>query len=100
MIFCPNCGYSIAKLCDGISTCKNCHRTFDTSQINRLLSAAWSVKKLNLSIEDLLYYNNLSDEEVDFIHDNVINKGYTHDELLKLYLPVGGNYELFSKEIS
>ena len=86
MIYCPNCGFSLNQaLTDGIDTCSNCHRAFDTSKTNRLLSAAWCVRRRNLyDLEELKLNNNLTDIEWKFIDKYIINNGLTHDELLKL----------------
>jgi acetone carboxylase gamma subunit len=87
MIYCPNCGFSLnSYLTDGISTCLNCHRAFDTSKKNRLLSAAWCVRRRNLyDIDELKRYNNLTDKEWEFINHYIINEDLTHDEILKLF---------------
>jgi Zn-finger protein len=86
MIYCPFCGHNlISRLHDGISNCVNCHRVFDTSQTNRILSAAWHVRRQHLTeIEDLKSNNCLSDQEIDLVLQYVIEKGYTHDEFLKI----------------
>lgn len=87
MIFCPYCGFSLDQtLKEGISTCINCHRTFDASKFNRLLSAAWCVRRMNLNdVNDLRRYNNLTEDELDFINHHVVDKGLTHDRFLKLF---------------
>lgn len=84
MIYCPFCGHNlISRLYDGISSCSNCRRVFDTSQTNRVLSA-WHVRRQHLTeIEDLRSNNYLSDQEIKLISQYVMEKGYTHDEFLK-----------------
>jgi len=85
MIYCPFCGHSLQqRLYDGISSCSNCCRIFDSSQKNRLLSAAWCIRHLNLETKDLLNYNQLTSVELEFLEKYVFDKGYSHDELLKV----------------
>ena len=87
MIYCPFCGHSLRqRLYDGISGCSNCCRVFDSSSRNRLLSAAWCVRHLHLSDpNDLRNYNQLTDDELNFLVHYVFEKEYNHDELLKLF---------------
>ena len=65
--------------------CNNCHRVFDTSKMNRLLSAAWFARKRNVLSVNELEHLNLCNDELEFIKQEVIIKGHTHDELLKLF---------------
>lgn len=90
MVFCPFCGRTLQqKLIDGISSCSNCYRVFDSSQKNRLLSAAWYIRHLCLmDTNNLRSDNELTDVELDFLIKYVYEKGYNHDELLKLFKTV------------
>lgn len=83
---CPFCGHRIGRpIDDGITTCLNCTRVFDTSPYHRILSAAWLIRKQNLynleaikgSMEDL------TDCELQILEKYVIDDDMPHEEFLK-----------------
>lgn len=83
---CPFCGRSLDKsIEDGITTCNNCGRIFDSCDYNRLLSAAWVVRREYIIDSEVLKKKcGLSDDETKFITEFVIDKEYTHDEFLSV----------------
>lgn len=83
-MYCPYCGHILEQpLLDGISTCSNCNRIFDSSDHNRILSAAWHARRTCVTLEDLERFDYLTGDQIKFIEDYVVDSGYTHDELLK-----------------
>jgi len=84
MLYCPFCGHILdAPLANGISSCSNCNRLFDSSINNRLLSAAWHVRRRNVTLDELQHFDFLTQDQIEFIEDYVIEAGYTHDELIR-----------------
>jgi hypothetical protein len=54
---------------------------FDSSPINRLLSAAWVVRKRNLEEPDfLVYYHGLTREEAEFVVRMIADECYSHED--------------------
>ena len=86
MNYCPYCGQSLdMPLLNGISTCNRCKRVFDTSDRNRLLSAAWLVRREHTyNIEIVEFRTDLSPQELSLIYEYVIDLGYCHDDFLKI----------------
>ena len=84
--YCPYCGHSLKKVLtgEGFSTCSHCNRLFDSCRKNRLLSAAWAVRKRHLfCLEQLEFYYKLEPDELKIIEKYIIEEGYSHDEFLK-----------------
>ena len=86
MEYCPFCGHLLEEiLTDGISSCLNCHRVFDSSKKNRLLSAAWAIRRTVCEdISELKHFDYFSSEEIKVLYEYIIDKQYTHDEFLKV----------------
>ena len=84
--YCPFCGHVLKdSLKDGFTTCSHCNRIFDSCRENRLLSAAWAVRRRHfISIEQLQYFSNLPADELEIIDRYIIEEGYCHDDFLKL----------------
>ena len=83
---CPFCGRSLQKAIEyGITTCDNCHRVFDSSDYNKLLSVAWTARREHIIDSDYLQARcQLTDEETAFITKYIIDEEYTHDEFLSV----------------
>ena len=83
---CPYCGRWLERpLLSGITTCDNCHRIFDSSPLNRLLSAAWACRRQHLLDASVIRENYLLEEgELALLQSYVIDGGCSHDEFLKL----------------
>ena len=86
IVLCPFCGYSLSeKLNDGISTCENCNRVFDSSDRNRILAASWAARRWHLNDAQVLESKfNLTRDECCLINQYVIQLLYSHDEFSKM----------------
>lgn len=83
---CPFCGRTISRVIrDGITTCNNCGRVFDSSSLHKILAAAWLVRLHHVEdIETIKANYELSDEEAAIIKQYIIDLSYSHDEFLKV----------------
>ncbi len=64
---CPFCGRSPGRtLGDGITTCENCLRVFDSSTFHKILSASWVARHHNVKLV------------MKYVSDEL----YSHDEFL------------------
>jgi hypothetical protein len=81
---CPNCGHHLPQpLKDGMSSCNNCRRAFDSSTRNKILSTSWVVRKKYLfDIEYLIRESDLAKEDVEFILEYVDDFCCNHDEFV------------------
>lgn len=87
---CPFCGHRLYQaLGDGIATCNNCSRVFDSCPLNRLLSAGWVVRKKNYDDPQDLVREGFTEEEayvaICFVYENE----YSPDEYLKALRSLG-----------
>lgn len=82
---CPFCGHKLSRMLhDGITTCDNCNRIFDSSLYHRVLSASWVVRHWHVEdVETLMDRLDLSAFQANYIIDLVAEKGYSHDEFIK-----------------
>lgn len=80
---CPFCGVRVSRVIkDGITTCNHCHRIFDSSSFNKILSAAWSARQDQISDpESLQSVYDLSKLEAAIIKKY---EDYSHDDLFKI----------------
>ena len=94
---CPFCGSSLPKrLNDGIAACTHCGRIFDSSTFNRLLSAAWILKKNpSLSLERIQFQSQLSESEAIFVYTYITEYGYSHDDFIKVMKKLGINQRIY-----
>jgi hypothetical protein len=85
MYNCPHCGHQLPQeLNDGLSACLHCNRIFDSSIINRLLSASWIIRKDRArDFEKFRYCTKLSEPEAILVFSLVYEHGYSHDEFIK-----------------
>jgi hypothetical protein len=83
---CPFCGRKVSRaIKDGITTCNNCNRVFDSSSYHKVLSAAWLARRDNLSdVECLKAAYELTDCEAKIIKKYVIDEGNSHDDLIRV----------------
>jgi len=87
---CPNCGHTLQReLKDGLTHCSHCNQVFDSSDLNRLLSAAWQIRREHLSLEQVKWQLKLGDDYSILIYTFVSEYGYAHDELIKLLRKLG-----------
>ena len=82
---CPYCGFKIGHaLVDGITTCDNCLRIFDSSTLNKILSASWVVRKWHIEDPSVLEFKfGFSPEEIAPVQKFVIEQGLCHEEFIK-----------------
>jgi len=87
---CPNCGYSLeCQLSDGLTHCGHCKQVFDSSDYNKLLSAAWQVRRENICIERMKWQTKLDDDLCLFVYLFVHDYEYTHEDFAKLLKKLG-----------
>jgi len=90
LLSCPHCGYTLSEsLKDGIGSCSNCNRVFDTSPFNRILSAAWYVRRNNVADIDRLVHSGIKEADAYIALALAYDADYTHDELLKVLNGLG-----------
>ncbi len=78
---CPSCGHSLSKpICDGITSCLNCHRVFDTCRFNRLLSAGWLVRRRHYDEVDDLVRQGYTAEDAELVIRFVVENQCSPEE--------------------
>jgi len=87
---CPNCGHALHReLNDGLTHCSHCNQLFDSSDFNKLLSAAWQVRREHLTLEQVKWQLKLGDDLSILVYTFVNDYGYTHEEFIKLLKKLG-----------
>jgi hypothetical protein len=87
---CPNCGCELQlELKNGLSHCAHCNQVFDSSDYNRLLSAAWQIRRWHLSLEQVVHQLKLGEDFSILVHTFVGEHGYNHDEFIKVLKKLG-----------
>jgi Zn-finger nucleic acid-binding protein len=87
---CPFCGHSLQKeLQDGLTSCCNCEQVFDTSELNKLLSASWLVRKNHYNREQLKWHTKLDDELITLVMTFVSENSYSHQEFIQFLKRLG-----------
>lgn len=77
---CPFCGHKLKKIIsDGITTCLNCERVFDSCSTNKILSASWMLRKYHCDIDKL----ELEEAEKEILNKCIIEKCMSHDEFIQ-----------------
>jgi hypothetical protein len=85
IILCPHCGRPLSKtLEDGISSCDNCFRVFDTASYCKVLSASWVARRWNWDEASIQAKFNLTDEETKIVSYFVIEQQYCHDDFVEV----------------
>jgi hypothetical protein len=93
---CPHCGHDLMRaLNDGLTHCFHCNQVFDSSDYNKLLSAAWQVRKEHLSLEKLKHIVKLSDDEAILVSTFVGDYGYSHDDFIRLLRKFGVSHKAY-----
>lgn len=96
LLCCPYCGSKIANpINDGISSCSNCHRLFDSSPYNRILSTCWYVRKHHIVDLDLLKHHGIPEPDALISLALAYDGDYNHQETEKILNNLG-----ISKEIN
>lgn len=87
---CPNCGHTLQQqLADGLMHCSHCNQIFDSSDYNKLLSAAWQARKENFTVEKMKWQLQLPEDLCILVLTFVNDYGYTHDDFSKLLKKLG-----------
>jgi hypothetical protein len=95
---CPFCGHLLPKpVADGIASCKNCQRVFDTSPMNRLLSAGWLCRRRNYEHKENLIGQGFSPDEAELVISLVVENQYSPQEFAE-ELKTRGISELYVLE--
>lgn len=83
---CPYCGHSLPiALRNGLSSCSNCDRIFDSSPYFQLLSAAWLVRKRYIwGVDRLKIECDLTQCQAELIEEYISEGAYSHDEFRKV----------------
>ena len=70
-------------IANGITTCNNCNRIFDTCAYNRILSAAWECRRNGYEyVEQVWGKCGLTENEATMVQIS-IDKDYCHDEFIR-----------------
>ena len=70
-------------IANGITTCNNCNRVFDTCTYHRVLSAAWECRRNGYEyVEQVWGKIGLTEAEAAMVQFS-IDKDYCHDEVIK-----------------
>ena len=80
--YCPYCGRKISRvIVDGITTCNNCQRVFDSSPYHRILAAAWLIRRQDVyDIETVQSICNLTSCEAGIVKKYVIDANGNTDK--------------------
>jgi hypothetical protein len=82
---CPFCGIKLSRmLSDGITTCDNCNRIFDSSIYHRILSAAWMVRRWHVWDVATLQKVGISEEDANMVYKYVAEEMLTHEEFMNM----------------
>jgi len=83
---CPYCGRNVSRAIeDGITTCNNCSRIFDSSSFHKTLAAAWYVIRNNLdNIDFVADMFKLDENDKNLIVKYIVEEGYHHDDFQRI----------------
>lgn len=78
------------QLLDGLAACSHCHRVFDSSLSNRLLSASWLIRKNNYhGVEQLISDTKLPEHEAILVYAYISDNCYSPDEFIAVLNKLG-----------
>jgi uncharacterized C2H2 Zn-finger protein len=90
MQYCPSCGSAFQNnLNDGLVQCDHCGQVFDSSDYNKLLSAAWAIRREKMSLEKLKWQLQLGDDFSILVHTFVHDYEYSHQDFMNLLKKLG-----------
>lgn len=90
IVVCPHCGFELPnKLNDGLIQCCHCNQLVESSDLHKLLSAAWLVRKNHFTIEQLKWHTQLDDEFAVLVYTYVHDCSYSHADFLTLLKRLG-----------
>jgi predicted RNA-binding Zn-ribbon protein involved in translation (DUF1610 family) len=89
---CSNCGKNLGdKIDDGVIICPFCNTVIYNTLKNRLLSAAWMLRKKTSTIEKIKIDMKLDQDEANFVQSFVEDHLYGHEEFKKMLTKFGVN---------
>ena len=81
---CPHCGRHLVRpIANGITTCNNCNRVFDTCTLHRILSGAWECRRNGHEYVEQIFGKCKLNESEAILVQLSIDRDYSHDEFLK-----------------
>jgi hypothetical protein len=88
---CPFCGTKIDEvLIDGLASCTNCKRVFDSGLLSRLLSASWLVRKNNYhDINQLISDTKLPEHEAILVYTFCVDNCYSQEDFYEVVKKLG-----------
>jgi hypothetical protein len=91
ILVCPHCGTEIDEaLINGLASCTNCKRVFDSSLSSRLLSASWLVRKNNYhGIDQLISDTKLPEHEAILVYTFCVDNCYSQEEFFHALRELG-----------
>lgn len=95
LLCCPFCGNKLSNpIKDGIASCSNCQRLFDTSPYNRILSVCWYIRKHHIVDLELLKHHGI--QEVDALIGLALayDGDYNHQETEIVLTKLGVSKEI------
>ena len=95
---CPHCGFELLhELNDGLTQCNHCSQVFDSSDLNRLLSAGWLVRKNNFSIEQIKWHCKLDDDLCILVYTFVNDYSYSNQDFYAFLKKIGVAHKSYIK---
>ncbi len=91
ILVCPHCGTEIPEtLFNGLASCLHCHRVFESSTFNKLMSASWLVKKNRYhGIDQLISDTKLAEHEAILVYSFINDSCYSVEEFQKALKDLG-----------
>lgn len=85
IVLCPFCGRKLQQpLMNGLSSCNNCQRVFESSKENQILSTTWLVRSKNITdIEHLECKFGVSREVAEISIKLVDEECLCHEDVVK-----------------
>ena len=82
ILVCPHCGTEIPEaLINGLASCPNCHRIFESNTSNRLLAASWLIQKNRYhGIDELISDTKLPEHEAILVYSFISDQCYSIEE--------------------
>ncbi len=86
IVLCPFCGANLPRpVVRGLASCNNCNRVFESSPFNRLLTAAWLVRRRHIEHQDVLVQKlGYHPDEADLVLEHVAQGACTHEEFFRV----------------
>ena len=82
--FCPHCGHELQRgLVNGLGSCRNCSRVFDSSPYHRLLNGLWLARRKGIECPEWLMNYGFNEEEAALVIFAIENY-LSHEDFAKL----------------